>query len=510
MLQILRRGQKWILAVAIVLVGGAFVVFVPGTGDLMGAPAQTAVVAGDREFDFRDLDRVRQRQIEEYRRTLGDAFDAVAASDTLDQLAANQLAQMAILAQEAERLGLRVGDRELRDFMRSVPGGVGTDGRIDREAWTQHAEREFGSVTRFQAALTDELLARKTLRLISASTALSDAEVRDRLRYGLEEVDVAYVAIDPQQHAGDAEIDDAAVEALLATDLPRVQRAYDDRKSEFDQPEQVHARHLLVRIVAEEGGDPEKARAAALEKARQAAARIEKGERFEDVAKQLSEDVGSKESGGDLGFFPRGRMVPAFEEVAFALEPGKLSEPVESPYGFHVIRVEERRPAKLVAFDEAKPALAREILRGERAAQAAETLVEKLRAAIAQGRTLVEAARERNLTLERPAPLRRRPDGVIPGLGTSKEALAAVFSLTPENPTSDRVFEIAGKRVLFERTGGRRPTDAELETRVATAREQMLEQRRNELSAAWVEARRTQLEQDGELVYSLRPKGTAE
>jgi peptidyl-prolyl cis-trans isomerase D len=511
MLQIMRRGQRWILWLVIFVVGGAFVFFL-GSGGGMGSGSgpQVAVRVGERQFDFRDLDRVRQAQIAEYRRALGDAFDPEAAGDYLDQLAAGSLVQLAILAGEGERLGLRIGPREIREYLRTVPGGLDDQGRLNREVWTDHAEREYGSVARFEAALRDELLARKAGRLLSESITLSDAEVRDVLRYRLEEVRIAYVAISPDGLRPAGEIDDAAVEALLASDLPRVQTAYDDRKAEFDQPEQVRARHILIRVAAAEGEEAAAAEAAARQKAERAAARIRAGEPFEKVAEELSEDPGSKASGGDLGFFARGRMVPAFDEAAFSLEPGTLSEPVRSPYGFHVLRVEEKRPAKVVSFEEAKASLARELLRAEQGRKAAEELVGKLLEAIRGGRSLVDAARERGLAIERPEPLRRRGDGVIPGLGTSKEALAAVFSLTEQRRVAERAFEVGGKQVLFERLGGTTLADAELEPRLAATREQLLEEQRRQLQAAWVEARRKQLEASGELVYNLRPQRAQE
>jgi peptidyl-prolyl cis-trans isomerase D len=509
MLQVLRRGQRWILWLVIFLVGGAFVFFLgSGGGSPFGPSAQVAVGVGDRQFDFRDLDRVRERQIQEYRRALGDAFDPSAAADYLDQLAAQSLVQLAILAGEAERLGLRVGPEEIREYLRAIPGGTAPDGRIDRDAWTQHAEREYGSVVRFEAALREDLLARKAARLLAESISLSDTEVRDVLRYQMEEVQLAYLAVDPAALQAKQEVADAEIEALLASDPARVQTAYDARKSEFDQPEQVRARHVLIRVQTGEGTDPVRAEAEALAKAEQAAARIRGGESFEQVAAQLSEDPGSKNAGGDLGFFSRGKMVAAFEDVAFAQAPGAVGDPVKSLYGFHVIRVEEKRPAKVVPFDEVKRALAREALLEEKSRQAADALVEKLLASIREGRTLVEAARERSLSLERPDPLHRRSDGVIPGLGTSKEALAAVFRLSAEKPTLDRVFEIEGKRVLFERIGGSSPSDAELAPRLAEARGQMLEQRRAQLESAWIDARRDEAEKAGELVYNLgrRPR----
>lgn len=506
MLKVLRRGQRWILAVSIVLVGGAFVVFVPGTGDQWGSTSDhVAVAVGDRQFDFRDLDRMRQQQIAEFRRTLGDAFDPETASEYLDQMAATSLVQVAILAQEAERLGLRVGEQEMREFLRSVPGGTAPDGRIDRSAWIDHAEREYGSVTRFEAALRDDLLARKAATLIGESIAISDAEVREVLRHGLEEVQVAYVAVDPRALRAAQTVEDAEVEALLAADLPRVQARYDERRGEFDQPERVRARHILVRTAAGPGVDAAQAEADAKAKIERAAARLAAGEAFETVAAEVSDDPGSKQSGGDLGFFPRGRMVPEFEAVAFALEPAKVSEPVKSSYGFHLIRVEERRAAKLVPFEEARSALARDLLLDEKAAKAADELVGKLVESIREDKSLIDAARERSLVIERPDPIRRRGDGVIPGLGTSKEALAAVFLLGEQKPSSERVFEIDGKRVLFQRTGGTRPGDEELAPRLASAREELLRQLRQQLEVAWIEARRSELEKSGELVYNFKP-----
>lgn len=512
MLQVLRRGQRWILWLVIVVVGGAFVVLYgsgSGGGGGMSGP-QVAIRVGKRQFDYRDFDRIRQSQIAEYRRALGDSFDPEAAGPYLDQLAAGTLVQMAILAGEAERMGLRVGPDEIRAYLRTVPGGIDAEGRLDREAWTNHAEREYGSVSRFEAALRDELLARKAGRLLSESLTLSDAEVRDLLRYRMEEVQVAYVAIDPKDRRP-GEIDDAAVEALLASDLARVQAAYDARKEEFDQPEQVRARHVLIRAAADPAeGDPAAAEQAAREKAEQVAARIRGGEPFEKVAEELSEDPGSKEMGGDLGFFPRGRMVPAFEEAAFGLEPGTVSDPVKTPYGFHVIRVEEKRPAKLIPFEEAKASLARDLLRDERGRQAADELVAKLLEAIGNGKSLVDAARERGLALERPEALRRRGDGVIPGLGTSKEALAAVFALSEERPVTTRAFEVGGKQVLFERIGGTTLSDEELEPRVAFTRKELLEEQREQLRSSWVETRRKQLEASGELVYNLPTRSDVE
>lgn len=108
--------------------------------------------------------------------------------------------------------------------------------------------------------------------------------------------------------------------------------------------EQVHARHILISLKSpdmptEDGLDKPAARA----KAEEVLKRVKAGENFETLAREFSTDPGSKPNGGDLGWFGRGRMVPEFEKAAFALEPGQISDIVESQFGFHIIKVEGRR-----------------------------------------------------------------------------------------------------------------------------------------------------------------------
>lgn len=130
---------------------------------------------------------------------------------------------------------------------------------------------------------------------------------------------------------------------------PEETRAYYDRNPEvFTQPEQVRASHIIIRV--EDPGDQE-ARDDALRRIRQAQARVQAGEDFAELARELSEGP-SNQQGGDLGFFQRGQMVPDFEEAAFGLESGEVSGVVETSFGFHLIKVTDRRPEGTVPFEQ--------------------------------------------------------------------------------------------------------------------------------------------------------------
>jgi peptidyl-prolyl cis-trans isomerase C len=133
-----------------------------------------------------------------------------------------------------------------------------------------------------------------------------------------------------------------------------IRKYYDQNKGEFERKESAHASHILARITT--SADP-KANEESKAKAKQKIGEIEKklkgGADFAKLATAESEDPGSAPKGGDLGFFTRGQMVPAFEKTAFELEAGKVSPIVESEFGFHIIKVWEKKPAGNIPFEEA-------------------------------------------------------------------------------------------------------------------------------------------------------------
>jgi parvulin-like peptidyl-prolyl isomerase len=153
-----------------------------------------------------------------------------------------------------------------------------------------------------------------------------------------------------------------------------VRKYFEAHKTEF---EQVRARHILIRVqgspAAVRPGQKDLTEAEALAKAQDLRKRIQAGEDFAQLARQESDDTGSGAKGGDLGFFRHGQMVPSFEEAAFAMQPGDLSEPVKTPLGYHVIKVEAKESK---SFEDVRPELERR-MRPEQAQKTLEELQKK-------------------------------------------------------------------------------------------------------------------------------------
>lgn len=137
------------------------------------------------------------------------------------------------------------------------------------------------------------------------------------------------------------------------------QTFYEKNKDKYREEEQVHARHILIKVAPDATqGDEDKLK----KRADDALKRAKKGEDFANLAKEFSED-GSKDKGGDLGFFARGQMVEEFEAAAFATKPGQVSDLVRTQFGYHIIKVEEHKPAKTLSFEEAQDQVEEDVRR---------------------------------------------------------------------------------------------------------------------------------------------------
>lgn len=138
---------------------------------------------------------------------------------------------------------------------------------------------------------------------------------------------------------------------------------YEKHKEEFATTTQIKASHILVKTEDE---------------ANKILARLKKGEKFEEIAKKESMDKGSAKNGGDLGYFARGQMVPEFEKAAAALKPGETSKPVKSNYGFHIIKVTDKKAGPVIEYDRIKDLISQK-LSGERQKESFDKYIADLR-----------------------------------------------------------------------------------------------------------------------------------
>lgn len=232
---------------------------------------------------------------------------------------------------------------------------------IDTELLWQEAQRRkvLASKAEVEAALRDLRAAYQT-----------PEELRVRLEQGgfTEESYAEYL----RQQLSIRKLVQKEIAARVVVGDADVHAYYEEHRERFTRPEQVRARHVLVKVAP---AAPPEERARARERIEAVLAEARAGTSFPELARERSED-GTAAQGGDLGFFSRGQMVGPFEEAAFALQPGELSGVVETVFGFHVIQVEDRRPEERIAEAEVRGAIRAQL--AERKAQGA--LAERVRA----------------------------------------------------------------------------------------------------------------------------------
>ncbi|MEJ2085577.1 MAG: SurA N-terminal domain-containing protein [Acidobacteriota bacterium] len=407
MLKVFRDNLKylsWILwlviAVFILFVFGDFSGRVPGAGG--AALTDAAATVGKYKVTYSEFENTYRRMEDFYRQAYGDQFDRELAErmglplQVIDSLIADK-----ILLAEADRMGLSVTDDEVATAIGEMssfklPGG----GFVGEERYKQILRSNRLTVEKFEESVRNDLLNQKVRSVLSDNLYIAEQEVIDSYREQVETASIRYLRLPVDSLAGEVEVTDAELAEYFSThaeefEFPErrvvdylllnpdelrstvevsdedVRIYYEENSDEFTQEEQVRARHILLSL------SDERSREEAESILADARARIEAGEEFAVVAAEISEDPGSKDRGGDLGFFGRGQMIPEFEQAAFAAEPGDLVGPIETSFGLHLIQVEEKRPAGVRKLDEVAEQI-RARLTTERSEEAASERIQQL------------------------------------------------------------------------------------------------------------------------------------
>jgi len=370
MLKVFRENIKylsWILWVIIALfVAAIFIGFGDVTSFGKGAnSSHVAATVGHETITREDFQRSYQALERRMQQTYGDQYTPeVAKQMQLPLQALTQAVNQKILLAEADRLGLKASDAEVRSRILTAPTFQDDKGQFVGEPLYKQflSEQLHMTPDQFENQLRDDLVLGKLVETLRAGVYISDDEVEKAYRDQVEKAKVRYVELPrgrfvqaqenvPQNelaayyeaHKAEFKLPEEREAAYVLVEkaklLPQIQLDdkamkdyYDAHAKEFAQQEQVHARHILAKV------DDQHPDALAQKKIALAKQRLAKGEDFAKVAKDLSDDPGSKDRGGDLGLFGRNAMVKEFEDAAFKAEPHQLVGPIHSNFGYHLWR----------------------------------------------------------------------------------------------------------------------------------------------------------------------------
>ena len=458
MLDRMRRHKGW-LKWSLGLVVVAFIIlYIP---DFLRRrdPAQTGALPSDvvarvegRSVSVLDFRMAYQRQLSAYRQAYGaNVNERMLKQLGLEQQVLQQMVNEQSILAEASRLGMTVTDEEVRQRILAMPDFQVNGQFVGEAQYSAMLNRANPPMTtsEFEATLRRQLLVEKLQAVVTDWVTVTDGESDAEYARRNEKVKVQLVHFAASSFLGQVSAADADVAAyyeahkqdyrvgerrkarylLVDVDSLRktitvssreVERYYNDNIELFSTPEQVRASHILFKT---EGKDEASVRAAAEKVLKEAVA----GKDFAELAKKYSEDESNAKQGGDLDYFGRGRMLPAFEEAAFgAAAPGVIPQLVKTEYGFHVIKVVDKKAGTTRTLDEVKAQI-RDQLTGERAQRQAEVRAEELAREIGDAADLDKVAAAQGYKVEETGFF--TADEPILTLGASQQVSAAIFAL---------------------------------------------------------------------------------
>ncbi len=409
MLKQMREAQAWMIKGVLWAVVLAFVVTIFYSWGVQSSsgPARTEVATlWGQGIEAAEFQRTQNALYRQYRQVFGNQPDMdLREHFNFRQMALEQIVSRALLLRIAEENGLEVTDAELYAHLARQPGFQNPPGQFDSDRYRAALASVVPPVSmqQFEDEQRRSLLQSKVFALVQQGAQITDAEAGQAYRHEHQQVNVRYVTLVPSLFETEASVSDEEVKThyetykesyreperrqiryLTVTPEPfqvarkftddEISAYYDSHPEAFVRREEARARHILFRL-------PENASAEREERVRGVAQGVlddlRGGADFVAAAAEHSEDEGTAEAGGDLGFFPLGRMMPPLEEAAFSLPIGELSDPVRTELGFHILRVEERMEAGIKPLEEARQEVI-DALQDEKAREAALVFVDDL------------------------------------------------------------------------------------------------------------------------------------
>jgi peptidyl-prolyl cis-trans isomerase D len=438
------QGRRWL---TLLLLGALALVFAAwgayGIVDLsVGGGAYAAKVEGEKI----SLEEAREAWSQQQAQ-FSERFGGAELPDVFKQQLQNELLEEMVravaLSEHARELGYRVTSEQIHKALREVPA-FQLDGKYSADVARERLAQAGISLAAFEADLRRGLQRMQIQKGIQSSEFVTPLELERLHALQDEQREVRYATLAPEKFAGDARVDEAAVQEYfkkhqsnyLTTETVRLaygelrldqlaaqaqvsdtelREAYDKSKDRYVQPEKRRGRHILIK----EG--PE-----ALKKAQEIFNQAKSEADFSALAKQHSQDAGSAAQGGELGWAERSYFVGPFADALFAMQPGEVRGPVKTQFGYHVIKLDEIQPGKTRTFDEARADIEAEVRRDRAQDQLGNAQEQLARRLEESGVDFDALAKEFGLQIGEVASFQRNTGGAP--LGAAPELQELVFS----------------------------------------------------------------------------------
>lgn len=516
MFEHVRRHTKILMVVLFLLIIPSFVlVGIDGYNRFLEQDRTVARV-GKSEITRGEWDNAHREEIERVRQLMPTLDAKLLDSDPARYATLERLVRERVLQQAAVEARLGVSDARLAREIQGIPAIASLrrpDGSLDIERYRELLGRQGMSPEMFEAGLRRELAARQVQAGVVQTAFIPTVPADLALDAWFERRDVQVARFSTSDYAARVQPTDADIEAFyqanqalfqapeqarieyLVLDIEAVRKGirlneqdvrsyYEQNAARLSGPEERRASHILISVAKDAPADE---RAKARARAQELLAQARKApEGFAALARKNSQDPGSAANGGDLDYFGRGAMVKPFEDAAFALKKGEISEVVESDFGFHIIRVTDIKAPKQKSFAELRAGLEEDLKNQQARARYAEAAEIFTNGVYEQSDSLQPVAERLKLEIQTASGLGRQPVPGARGVLASAKFLEAVFSPDAvNNKRNTEAVEVAPSQLAAARivqyTPARTLPLAEVR---ASVRERVVQARAAELARA--------------------------
>ena len=443
--RITRAVAAWVLFLAIIIV---FIFFGVAPNRMGADHGGWAAQVNGNIISFADFAQVAEQMRSDPQVQMFEQSSPEFARSYAQQQALTQLIRRQVMMQDFKKNRVFVPDREVADLLVKIPA-FQENGQFSRTRYMQYIEGSRQTKGGFEDRLREDQQVQRAIRgFVAALRPLAMEDER------LKAVEAQTVNVDvvnfPLEIVAPETVPAATVNEFLAKpeNAARVKTYYDTNKSKYTTPEKAEVRHILLAVDEKApAGDWETAR----KKATDLAAQIKSGSDFAALAKKHSADPGSKDAGGLIKFFPRGQMVPEFEDYAFKGKIGDVSDPIRTAYGFHIVRVEDRKAESTRSLEDAREDIAEFLIAQE---QSREEVAQVERALAAQDKAGVEAFLAKHKLKYSESGDVSMTANALPKVGGGSEAVSEAFRLTAERPFAKSLIRQGGQAVLLKYRSG--------------------------------------------------------
>src|SRR5215469_7346818 len=452
MLDFMRRRHaslKWIWVILIVIMGAGLIIMYIPFGDVSSVSITNDVASiGHDSISAREFQTAYRNYVDRMR---GQINPEMLKAFRFDRQIMDALVTRHVITEEAKRLGLNVTPSEIEQKVLENPVFRENGTFIGGDRYQAILAQNNLTPEEFESTVANEILTEKLRSFITAAVNVSDKDAEQEYRHRNEKAKLEYFVIDASKLQDKVSVSDQEqrdyydknktkytvpekrkakyifLESLkLRADIKlmddELRQYYDQHRNEYTLPERVKAQHILFKT---QGKTPEEI-AKIKEKAQGVLERAKKGEDFGSLAKQYSEDA-TASSGGDLGDFGHGQMVPEFEKAAFSLGVGAISDLVQTQLGFHIIKVNGKQEARERPFEEMKEAI-RPIVETRKAEQKGSDLAQQIAVDLVSNKNLESVAAKYNAQIkETPLVEQGAP---IQELGNANELERKMFTMS--------------------------------------------------------------------------------